>query len=101
MQSDFWSCVGGTGRRRVFCRWLAQMVTPSSWLSLGKLPQEFGIGLAAAVVLFVCEWFNRRQEYGLAIYPRPAWSHWAIYLLLVVAIVFCAPVSHDFVYFQF
>ena len=85
----------------VFGKWLVTMFTPSTWGTLGKMPHEFEIGLYSSAVLFVCEWFNRRQQYGFALYPPWRRLRWALYLLLVAAIVFCAPVTHDFVYFQF
>ena len=85
----------------VFGHWLATMATPSTWGALGKLPHEFGIGLGASVALFVFEWFNRRNEYGFAWYPQQAPLRWILYLLFVASIVFGAPASQDFVYFQF
>ena len=85
----------------VFGQWFMAMIAPSTWGSLGKLPHEFGIGLGAAVAMFVFEWFNRNNEYGFAWYPRHVSLRWVIYLLFVAAIVFGAPPSQDFVYFQF
>lgn len=85
----------------VFGHWTGLMLSPSTWGSLGELPHEFGIGLGGTVALFVFEWFNRRREYGFAWYPPVVALRWIVYLLLVAAIVFGAPVTHDFVYFQF
>jgi hypothetical protein len=85
----------------VFGQWVVTMATPSTWGSLGKLPHEFGIGIVAAAVMFAFEWFNRNNEYGFALYPRQTPLRWVIYLLFVAAIVFGAPPSQDFVYFQF
>lgn len=82
-------------------QWLVTLFTPASWASLGKLPHELEIGVYSSLVLFACEGLNRHQEYGFALYPPWRVLRWAIYLLLVAAIVFCAPVTHDFVYFQF
>ena len=81
--------------------WFAALATPSSWTVIADLPHEFGIGLGAAVFLFAAEFLNRRCEYGFARYPRLVALRWTLYLLLVAAIVLCAPASHDFVYFQF
>lgn len=85
----------------IFARWFMAMVTPSTWASLGKLPREFGTGLVTMTVLFVCEFFNRSREYGFAAYPRMAALRWLLYFVLFATIVFVAPVTHDFVYFQF
>lgn len=85
----------------VFGQWLAMIFNPATWHSIGDVPHELKVGAVSSAILFACEFLNRRHEYGFAIYPRYAALRWAIYLLITASIIFCAPVSHDFVYFQF
>ena len=57
-------------------------------------------GVAVAALLVV-EWFNRREAFGCARLPRPAALRWGVYYLLLWLVVFYAPGSQTFIYFQF
>ena len=52
-------------------------------------------------LLFVCEWFNRREAFGCARYPRLAALRWLAYFAVVFLIFMYAPGSQTFIYFQF
>lgn len=59
--------------------------------------------LAAMLLMFVIEWFQREKEHGLDIsglwLPKPV--KWGSYYLLLFAITYFGGSSQDFLYFQF
>ena len=81
--------------------WFREMVSPWAWRMLADLPHEFGPAIGAALALLAAEWFNRREQFGFARYPRRVWLRWTVYLLLVFLIVIYTPGSQSFIYFQF
>ena len=81
--------------------WLGNMAMPWCHASVGKLPSEFGIALAATLILLAVEWFNRRKEFGFERLPAKRWMRWGLYYAVLIAITYGAPGSETFVYFQF
>ena len=81
--------------------WFREMISPWTWGVLVDLPHEFWQAFGAAIALLAAEWFNRREQFGFARYPRWTWLRWAIYLLLVGFIVIYTPGGQSFIYFQF
>ena len=82
-------------------RWLCHMANPASWGFVRDLPHELGAALAAVAVMFAAEWFNRREPFGFARYPRSTVPRWLLYFLVSGLIVFYTPGSQTFIYFQF
>ena len=59
------------------------------------------MNLYIAVMLLV-EWLNRGREHGLDLRGiRPGWLRWAVYYLLVAAVLLFGAESSNFIYFQF
>ena len=81
--------------------WIANMAMPWCFSAIGKMPKQFGIALAATLVLFVVEWLNRREAYGFVRFPANRCVRWAIYYATLIAIICGTPGSDAFVYFQF
>ena len=81
--------------------WIANMAMPWYFSAIGKIPKQFGIALAATLVLFVVEWLNRREAYGFVRFPANRCVRWAIYYATLIAIICGTPGSDAFVYFQF
>ena len=82
-------------------RWLCQMANPASWGFVRDLPHGLGATLATVAVMFAAEWFNRREQFGFARYPRSTVPRWLLYFLISGLIVFYTPGSQTFIYFQF
>jgi D-alanyl-lipoteichoic acid acyltransferase DltB (MBOAT superfamily) len=65
----------------------------------------YGVGLVLLfiVIMFIIEWFNRKEEHGLVlrqVKSKPV--RWFVYLLLVVAIGLFGGFAHEkFIYFNF
>ena len=51
--------------------------------------------------MFVVEWVARRGQHGLSRLPRLRLVRWAVYYALLWLVVFYAPGSQTFIYFQF
>lgn len=83
--------------------WFGEIFNPCSWADAfpNKLPDEFGISLGSIFGMVIIEWVNRREMFGFARLPKIAALRWTIYLLAIAAIVFGAPASQSFVYFNF
>lgn len=81
--------------------WLTGWTNFTSWM----LPIEFGDHFGGTVGIipffFLIEWFNRNEAFGCARLPSNVILRWVIYFLLVAGIVFGAPGSQSFVYYQF
>ena len=52
-------------------------------------------------ILSAAEWFNRREQFGFARYPRWTWVRWMVYFFIILLIFMYAPGSQTFIYFQF
>ncbi|MBD8488735.1 MBOAT family protein [Echinicola sp. CAU 1574] len=72
-----------------------------SFFSLPELP--FNRAIAAVVLLFVIEWFQREKEHGLDIsnLSIPKTFKWGIYYALIFTIFYYGGDQQDFLYFQF
>lgn len=84
-----------------FGRWCWDVVNVAGYRILSDFPHEARVALPMIGLLVVAEWFNRRERFGFARYPRWAWARWSLYYGLVVLIAFYSPGSQSFVYFQF
>ena len=52
-------------------------------------------------LMFVCEWVNRREQFGFARLPRWTIPRWLLYFALTLLVFMYAPGSQTFIYFQF
>ncbi len=86
---------------QTLCVWFTKMVSVHTFALLKDMPHEASISMVAVAVMIVFEWINRCQQYGFAVYPRFAALRWLIYVVLVGLIIFYAPGSQSFIYFQF
>ena len=82
-------------------RWYGEMFNPCTFGALHGLPRELVVALLGAVAMFAVEWVARRCEHGLARLPRLRVLRWAIYYVILWLVVFYAPGSQTFIYFQF
>lgn len=82
-------------------RWLRDLADWSGYALLQGFPHEGRVGFAMIQLLLVCEWINRREAFGFARYPRTTILRHILYFAIVVLIVFYAPGSQTFIYFQF
>jgi hypothetical protein len=81
--------------------WLASMFNPRSFASPAGVPRETAVAAVATLLMLSVEWFNRREEWGFARLPRRTPLRWAVYIAVLWLVVFYAPGSQSFVYFQF
>lgn len=82
-------------------RWFGEILNPAKYGLIGEFPHEARVAGPMIALMLLCEWFNRREEFGFARYPAWTWARWLIYLALVILILFYAPGSQSFIYFQF
>ena len=82
-------------------RWYGEMFNPCTFGALHGLPRELVVALLGAAAMFAVEWVARRCEHGLARLPRLRVLRWAIYYVILWLVVFYAPGSQTFIYFQF
>ena len=85
----------------VALRWYGEMFNPCTFGALHGLPRELAVALLGAAAMFAVEWAARRCEHGLARLPRQRVARWAAYYALLWLVVFYAPGSQTFIYFQF
>lgn len=85
-----------------FC-WLGNILNPMTWILKfpSKLPREFGLAIGTLVIMFVIEWINRRCEFGLARLPKNRYLRWLCYVVIAEFVLFGAPQSQSFLYFNF
>ena len=81
-------------------QWLSRAVDFASYAAL-ELPHEARVAGPMLALLLVVEWINRREAFGFARLPKMAWLRWVIYYVVIILIIFYAPGSQTFVYFQF
>lgn len=82
-------------------RWLVDIANVKGYAQVEELPGAGADTFAMVGILLVCEWMNRREQFGFARYPRWRWLRWTLYFAFVLLIVIYAPGSHSFIYFQF
>ena len=82
-------------------RWYGEMFNPCSFGALHGLPRELATALIGAAVMFAVEWAARRGQHGLSRLPRLRFARWVAYYVLLWLVVFYAPGSQTFIYFQF
>ena len=82
-------------------RWYGEMFNPCTFGALHGLPREIFTALLGAAVMFAVEWVARREQHGLSRMPRMRVARWALYYTLLWLVVFYAPGSQTFIYFQF
>lgn len=81
------------------------------WLATIFAGFDFGIaplahkGVPHAVIwtafMLMCEWINRREQYGFARYPRNAVLRYLIYMAILVLLLVNLSPRQTFIYFQF
>ena len=82
-------------------RWVADIFTFTGYALSETFPHAGRVVFPMIGVMFFCEWLNRREPFGFARYPRWTWLRWLMYFGVVTLIVFYAPGSQTFIYFQF
>jgi hypothetical protein len=82
-------------------QWLDVMLFRFDFRLSPLMRQGMPHAFAWAVVMLICEWFNRRKQYGFAIYPPNAILRYAVYFVLLFVIVFNISPRQTFIYFQF
>ena len=82
-------------------RWLWSIFDVASYRRIHDFPDAGNVACAMLVLMFVCEWFNRREEFGCARYPRSIVLRRLSYFAVVFLIFMYAPGSQTFIYFQF
>jgi D-alanyl-lipoteichoic acid acyltransferase DltB (MBOAT superfamily) len=82
-------------------RWYGAMFNPCTFGALHGLPRALATALLGAVGMFFAEWMARRGQHGLSRLPRLRLARWAVYYALLWLVVFYAPGSQTFIYFQF
>ena len=95
-----WPLFRATGAGEAL-RWYCEMFDPRTFGALHGLPRELAVALAGAGTMFAVEWVARRCQHGLARLPRQRVLRWAVYYALLWGVVFYAPGSQTFIYFQF
>ena len=85
----------------VALRWYGEMFNPCTFGALRDLPRELFTALIGTAAMFVVEWLSRRGPHGLSRLPRMRLARWAAYYVLLWLVVFYAPGSQTFIYFQF
>lgn len=83
------------------CRWAGDVVNLGGYAALDDIPKAGAVAGWSVAAMFVCEWFNRREAFGFVRYPRFAFLRWIVYFAFIGLVVFFAPVSQSFIYFQF
>jgi len=60
-------------------------------------------GLAAACIMLLVEWLDRKEEHGLSLpFLKSQIARWFVYLFLILVILFCIDGNpSQFIYFQF
>lgn len=82
-------------------RWFASLLNVTSYGVDTNFPHAGRVVFPMIGLMFVCEWLNRREQFGFARYPRWTGLRWALYFLIVLLIFMYAPGSQTFIYFQF
>ena len=82
-------------------RWYGEMFNPCTFGALHGLPREVVTALLGAAGMFAAEWAARRGQHALSRLPRMRLARWAAYYVLLWLVVFYAPGSQTFIYFQF
>lgn len=91
-------------RARSICelgRWIFDIFNLSSYGRIDGFPNEGNVAIVSIGILLICEWVNRREQFGFARMPRSSVARWSVYLIVVFLIFLYAPGSHSFIYFQF
>lgn len=82
-------------------RWAADIFNFGSYALSPIFPHAGRVAFPMIGIMFALEWLNRREQFGCARYPRFAALRWLAYFALTVLILFYAPGSQTFIYFQF
>lgn len=82
-------------------RWLLSLLDVASYRAIADFPHAGRVAFPMIALLFACEWFNRREPFGLARCPRQVGLRWLLYFAVVLLIFMYAPGSQSFIYFQF
>ena len=77
--------------------WFGAMFNPGSFAGLHGLPRALFVAVAGVAAMLGCEWFCRREAFGLARLPRSG----AVYYVLAWLVAFYTPGTQTFIYFQF
>ena len=81
--------------------WFGVMFNPCTFGVLSGLPREIFVAAIGVAAMLACEWFCRREAFGLARLPHRAPLRWAVYYALTWLVVFYTPGTQTFIYFQF
>lgn len=81
--------------------WLSEILTGFDFGLAPLLHKGAPHAIFWAAFMLVCEWFNRRQQYGFARYPSNFALRYLTYMALLVLIVLNISPRQTFIYFQF
>ena len=82
-------------------RWFCDIANFASYGVDDAFPHAGRVAFPMIGLMFVCEWINRREQFGFARYPRWTALRWLLYFFLVLLVFMYAPGSQTFIYFQF
>lgn len=82
-------------------QWLDVMLLHFDFRLSPLMHQGMPHALIWTLVVLICEWFNRREQYGFAIYPKNVILRYAAYFVILFVIVFNMSPRQTFIYFQF
>ena len=82
-------------------RWIVEILDFGGYALPIDFPHAGRVAFPMVGLMLAVEWFNRREQFGFARYPRSAAPRWLLYYALVCLICFYSPGSQSFVYFQF
>ena len=83
------------------CHWLYNIICGFDFSIAPLLRKGAPHALLWTVVMLICEWFNRRHEYGFAIYPSNAWLRYLVYFAMLFTTLLNISQRQTFIYFQF
>ena len=81
--------------------WITEILVGFDFRSSPILHTGAYRALFFAFFLLLCEWFNRKESYGFARFPRNTLLRYFLYFLLLVLIVLNLSPRQTFIYFQF
>ena len=82
-------------------RWFCDIANFASYGVDADFPHAGRVAFPMIGLMFACEWFNRREQFGFARLPRWTIPRWLIYFALALLVFMYAPGSQTFIYFQF
>lgn len=83
------------------CRWLGEIFVGFDFRIAPLQTNGAPHAMCWSFIMLLCEWFNRRCEYGFAIYPKSVPLRYLVYFVILFTIVLNLSPCQTFIYFQF